>query len=196
MALTSWDLLVKSIKEKAGGVMLLVKGNADNNLYPLEVDPATGGLPITGTITATSASTGPTGSPVPAQATYAGYNDGSGNLVGLVLNGGALPVTPIGFNAIFQSEGNIVGTSLTGTYATIFTTAGAMKMLFLRSSCNQPVVISMDGGTTSTFILEQGNSVSFDFATDGMKIGAGVNIQVKHNGVVPTAGTVRVNGAY
>lgn len=55
------------------------------------------GLDISGTVSATNPSVGPTGSAVPSSATFMGVKDGSGNLVGLslgqALKAASLPVT-------------------------------------------------------------------------------------------------------
>lgn len=77
---------------------LLGRGTGTNDFYVLEVDPITGALPVSGTFTATSTTSGPTGSAVPAEADYIAGIDGNGDLQGLsVTTGGVLNVqfTPV-----------------------------------------------------------------------------------------------------
>ncbi len=47
-ALTSYPNLTPAVRNMLQNTSLFVKGNADNNLYLLEVDPATGALPVSG----------------------------------------------------------------------------------------------------------------------------------------------------
>lgn len=98
--------------------------------------------------------------------------------------------------ATFQAEGSIVFGSLTSTYATAFTTAGAMKLLQLRSSLNVPVYVSLDGGVTTHYVLEQGDAINIDLRSDNMTIASGTAVQAKYTGSAPTFGTLHVNGAY
>lgn len=50
MALTPWSSLSTVTKSKVQNFLLFCKGSADNEVYPIEVDPATGAIPITGTV--------------------------------------------------------------------------------------------------------------------------------------------------
>lgn len=45
MALTPWATLANLVKTKVQNVLLYVKSNAADEIYPLEVDPATGAIP-------------------------------------------------------------------------------------------------------------------------------------------------------
>ena len=89
------------------------------------------------------------------------------------------------------AQGSVAGTALTGTYATVLAPGGIYAILMIWNSTDKAISLSLDGGTTTHFVLERGeNTVSVDFAANG-KIGPNSNIQAKHNGVVPTIGTVR-----
>lgn len=70
-------------------VTLMARGSGTNAMYIMEVDPTTGGIPVSGTVTANNASIGATGAAVPASATYiAGKN--AGNLVGVAVSAGGV----------------------------------------------------------------------------------------------------------
>lgn len=99
--------------------------------------------------------------------------------------------TPTGA-AVSNSEGEIAGTSLTTAYATVLTPAFNTKILFVANSTDQPVRVSIDGGTTSTFYLTSNQAASVDFATNNLFISSGVNIQAKYAGTAPTMGQITV----
>lgn len=61
--------------------LLAVRGTGTDDYYVMEVDPTTGAIPVSGTITVSIPANGPTGSAVPADADYQGLNNG-GNLIG------------------------------------------------------------------------------------------------------------------
>lgn len=46
MALTSWIAASETLKSKAQNAMLWAKGTGTSDIYALEVDPVTGGLPV------------------------------------------------------------------------------------------------------------------------------------------------------
>jgi hypothetical protein len=46
MALTSWTLATNALKSKAQNAMLWAKGIGQQEIYALEVDPTTGGIPV------------------------------------------------------------------------------------------------------------------------------------------------------
>jgi hypothetical protein len=108
---------------------------------------------------------------------------------------GNLNVNTAGTAAIaYQAKGKIAGSSLTGSYATLLNPTSDLRIIQIFNSCNQTILVSLDGGTTDTFELEAGESTSVDLATNGMKFDNAVNISAKHGGVAPTAGSVRVTG--
>ncbi len=76
MALTPWGSLDPQAKNQVPGTLLVMKGIGSDSVYPVEIDPSTGEIPITGSFTATVASDGPTGAAVPADASYMGMNVG------------------------------------------------------------------------------------------------------------------------
>lgn len=106
-----------------------------------------------------------------------------------------VPVTtaPTLTDHAMPAQGSLAGTALTGSYANIVTSTNANggRILQIFNSCNQPITISLDGGTTNHYVLEVGDAgVTIDLAANGLRQGNNA-IQAKHNGVVPTAGTIR-----
>ncbi len=97
-------------------------------------------------------------------------------------------------NIAYQAKGKIAGTSLTGSYATLLDPSSDLRIIYLMNSCDQTILVSLDGGSTDTFELEPAESVSIDLTSSRMKFSNAVNISAKHAGVVPTAGTIRATG--
>lgn len=83
---TTANASLSSIDGKLGSLgQKLMAGSA-----PVVIASDQSAIPITGTITATNAANGATGSAVPAQATFVGGRDGSGNLRGLAVSTGGV----------------------------------------------------------------------------------------------------------
>jgi len=96
----------------------------------------------------------------------------------------------------FQTEGSIAFGSLTTSYATIFTTGGVLKYLQIRNSCDALVSVSLDGGSTTAYVLAQYDAVSIDLATNRISVPISTVFQAKYTGTAPTVGAVRINGGY
>jgi hypothetical protein len=97
-------------------------------------------------------------------------------------------------NIAYTAKGKIAGGDLTGTYATLLNPSSDLKVLLLMNSCNDTILVSLDGGSTDSLELEAYESVAIDLATSGLKFDNGVNISAKHAGAAPTAGTIRASG--
>lgn len=97
-------------------------------------------------------------------------------------------------NIAYQAKGRIAGASLTGSYTTLLNPTSDLRIIYIFNSCDQTILVSLDGGTTDTFQLEGGEGCSVDLGTSGLKFDNTVNISAKHDGVVPTAGSVRATG--
>lgn len=95
--------------------------------------------------------------------------------------------------ASFQSAGEIAGTALTGSYATVLTLNADAVCLVILNSCNNTIYVSLDSGTSDTLKLESGESLTLDFGTNGRRVASGTTIQAKHAGAAPTQGTIRVS---
>jgi hypothetical protein len=100
-----------------------------------------------------------------------------------------------GTTVAWQAEGNIAYGSLTTSYQTVFTPSANTKILFMRNNMNQPVIVSMDAGTTQNFILDAGDQVAIDFVANGV-ISTTTAIQAKYSGSAPTSGSFRINGGH
>lgn len=91
------------------------------------------------------------------------------------------------------AQGKISGTSLTGSYADLLSSSNASNARIIQvfNSCNQTILISLDGGTTLHYELEpQDGQITVDLASLGLKQG-NTAIQAKHAGAAPTSGTIR-----
>ncbi len=97
-------------------------------------------------------------------------------------------------NVAYTAKGKIAGSALTGSYATLLNPTSDLRIIYILNSCNDTIMVSLDGGTTDSFELESGESVTVDLAANGMKFDNAVNISSKHAGAAPTAGSVRASG--
>jgi len=93
----------------------------------------------------------------------------------------------------------LAGTSLTTSFQNVGSAlATPARIVTIINSCNQLVVGSDDGGTTSGYRLPAGASVTLDASNkkeaDGAApaLPAGAQFQFKHGGTVPTAGEVTI----
>lgn len=102
----------------------------------------------------------------------------------------AVAATNIGYTA----KGKISGASLTGSYATLLNPTSDLRILAILNSCDNTIMVSLDGGSTDSFELEAGESVILDLAANGLKFDNAVNVSAKHAGAAPTAGSVRASG--
>lgn len=115
-----------------------------------------------------------------------------GTTNGVVVNTIA-PVTTT--TAAFQAEGSVAFGSLTTSFATIFTPTAATKILQMRNNMNQPVIVSLDAGTTTNYVLDPGDAISLDLLANALNMGA-TAIQAKYSGTAPTSGNFRINGCH
>jgi hypothetical protein len=196
----------------AGGI-LTIQGNASGTP-----------IPISGSITASNAAVGATGSPVPTSASYGGLLNGS-NLIGALGDssgrtivagagtagsaaGGVLTVQGIGSmtpllvtstsstsSGTFQ-EGSIAAGSLTTSYATVVSTGGVAKIVQMRNDTDGTVLVSLNGGTTLSYTLVTGDFVSLDLAINNTSIASSTNLQAKYSGSAPTTGSIYINVTY
>lgn len=97
--------------------------------------------------------------------------------------------------ATFQ-DGAIAFGSLTTSFATVITTGGALKNVSLRNNTNAVVVVSLDGGSTTSYTLDAGDALSLDLKSLGRAIPTSTALQAKYSGSAPTSGSIRINGVY
>lgn len=95
-ALTPWMSLDPPVRNTVPGALTTAKGQGTDSIYAFEVDQTDGAWPVEGVaggvpIPVTNSSVGPTGSAVPADASYSGMNVG-GDLVGLTGTANGLKV--------------------------------------------------------------------------------------------------------
>jgi hypothetical protein len=115
-----------------------------------------------------------------------------------VTGGTPVPVTstpPTTTSATFQ-DGSIAFGSLTTSFATVITTGGTVKHVDMRNNTNQPVAISLNSGSTTSYSLDAGDQVSLDLSSNGVNIPSGTTLEAKYTGSAPTTGSVHINAFY
>jgi len=93
-------------------------------------------------------------------------------------------------------EGSLTSGSITGTYATVMTAGGTIKNISGRNNTNAVIEISFDNGSTTGMTLDPGDAFSFDLKPLGRQFSQNTQFQIRHNGVAPTSGSIRLNGIY
>lgn len=109
----------------------------------------------------------------------------------------AVPVTTTSTvtSGTFQ-DGSIAFGALTTSYQTVVTTGGVAKIVQIRNNTNATVVVSLNGGSTTSYTLDQGDFVALDLATNGSSIPSSTALQAKYSGSAPTSGSIRINVVY
>lgn len=140
---------------------------------PLQIEGVVNGtpIPISGSISGGNAAAGPTGSPVPADADYTGFQDGSGNLIG-VSAANPLPVTGGGgtIGAAVPSTGSYSGFNLAGNLVGV--------------SASNPLPVTGGGGPTGAPVPANASYIAYN---------NGGNLQGVDSGSFPLP--VVINGA-
>lgn len=87
----------------------------------------------------------------------------------------------------------IEGTALTTTYANVGTaTANDCYMVQAFNTCNDTIIVSLDGGTTDHFKLDASEAFTLDLRTNHIKLPIGTQIQAKDAGSTPASGSLRI----
>ena len=101
-----------------------------------------------------------------------------------------------------QSEAarSIAGTALTGALANVGAiTASPARVVLVFNGCDEEIVLSWDGGTTEGFIMPPTSAFAIDGPTNADTeerkpfLPVGAQFQAKHNGSVPTSGTLTIS---
>jgi hypothetical protein len=98
---------------------------------------------------------------------------------------------PFTKHAEFQAYGEIEGTALTGSYQQVITGNDDVFIIFVFNSCDDTVILSFDGGITDHFKLDKRESFDIDLRTSTLLIGR-PTIMAKHDGSVPSSGSIRI----
>lgn len=105
-----------------------------------------------------------------------------------------LPVTTGTVAATYGQNGRIGFNSISTSYQTVLTTSTNAKILFIGNSFDQGTIfVSLDGGITDNFALDPGQSISIDYATNGLHLAAGSIIQAQYAGNPPSSGQISVS---
>lgn len=129
-----------------------------------------------------------------------GWDAGMGGFAAIPLtnNGSTVPVEVTGTVVVSSGTstlanvacGKIAAASLTGSYATLLTMGGQGRVLHLYNSTDQPVLFSLDAGTTGSIELDAGESYAVDYVANAL-IATSSTIQAKYVSVAPSVGSVR-----
>ena len=106
----------------------------------------------------------------------------------VTVSGGTINITTA--DAIVPAFGEVAGTALTGSFQNLLVPGGDAKLVLLVNDCDQDIIISFDAGTTENIKLDSNVSTALDLAMNGMVLN-NLTYQVKHAGVVPTAGSIK-----
>lgn len=93
-------------------------------------------------------------------------------------------------HASIPAVSKILGTAITGSYQTVATFQDDVFLLLIFNSCDEPIHISLDGGTTTQLELE-GENVAIDLRSNEVGVKT-PTIQVKAVSSIPTAGSLRI----
>jgi len=114
-----------SQSRKGQWIQLMARGSGTNDMYVMEVDPATGALPVSGSIVVTNPSVGPTGDPVPLEANYIAGINPSGDLQGLSVDANGVLNVNADFSISNDTNYGVVGANTLRTAAQIGNATGA-----------------------------------------------------------------------
>lgn len=185
--LTPWGSLDPQAKNTVPGSLLVIKGIGSDLVYPLEIDPTNGGLPITGSITANNGSVGNTGSAVPSQGTYIGYNV-SGNLTGatgtangLKVDGSGVtqPVSGTFWQATQPVSGTITANAGSGTFAI---SAASLPLPAGASTAAKQPALGTAGSASADVITVQGIASMTALKVDGSGVTQPISGAVSQTG--------------
>lgn len=104
-------------------------------------------------------------------------------------------------HATFEFGAILPGTSITGSYQTIFTATQDLDFLSIGSTCDVnlllrvPSVLLSGVVTTAELPILARQAFIIDLRSFGKRLAAGA-IEVKHAGVAPTSGSFTAFGAY
>lgn len=93
-------------------------------------------------------------------------------------------------------DGAIAFGSLTTSYQTVVTTGGVAKIISIRNNTNAVEVVSLNGGSTTSYTLDPSDAISLDLKQAGLNIASSTALQVKYSGSAPTTGNFRMDVAY
>lgn len=93
-------------------------------------------------------------------------------------------------HAFVGGSATVVGTAITGTYASLLTATDDAVLVVIQNTCNQPLQITFDGGDTD-FDLLCAADVTLDLRTNNM-VFPSPDIRIRHTGTAPTRGDLAV----
>lgn len=95
-------------------------------------------------------------------------------------------------HAEIPARGKLDCSSVTASYAEVSTFDDDLRLLFVFNTLNQPVIVSLDGGVTDHFELDE-EGFDIDLRAGSMAL-AKPTVSVKAVSTLPTDGSIRVTG--
>lgn len=164
----TWSVAQPYVSKQVPPNAMIMRGKGTDAYYVLEVDPATGAIPVTGDITVTIDYSGVPGSPVPSDAAYVAGTDGT-NLRGLKTDtNGELQVDVL---TVGPPSGRSYVTSVRNAYASTAVTTGAWVQLI--------------ADTGATVI---GSITLFDSSGQTLELGTGAALSEARKLIIPPGG--------
>ena len=97
-------------------------------------------------------------------------------------------------HAEIPAYGSLDSGAIAAAYSQIISFTYDITILHVFTDLNQPFILSLDGGVTDHYLIPAFHSFIIDFQAGRMRVPT-PDVQVKHNGVAPTAGFISVTGA-
>lgn len=104
----------------------------------------------------------------------------------------SLPVVPSVDAAVFETLTSLAFGSIIGTYTLLLTPGGNLRYFEIQNDTDAPIIVSLDAGTTDHWQIPLKEPRIFDLVPFGRYQSAAIHI--KHTGVAPTSGEVRIMG--
>lgn len=108
----------------------------------------------------------------------------------------AYQVYPVYANKFFSEGGALGFASISGTYATIYTTSQQTAVITVTNATDVTLTFSFDSGSGDAVTLASGQTYTLAAIQNGGYIDGSVDIQVRDEGTAASTGLVRATGYY
>lgn len=107
-----------------------------------------------------------------------------------------VPTYPVYSNKFFGESGSLAFGSISGAYATIYTTGQQIAVIVVVNGTNVPLVFSFDSGSTDWIMVPAGQTFTLPAIQNGGYVDGLVDIQVKDLGSAAASGSAWYFGYY
>lgn len=193
---TTWSTAQPYVSKQVPPGAMIMRGTGTNAYYVLEVDPATGEIPVSLAGAAITIDySGATGAAVPADAAFIGGTDPSGIMRGVsVTTGGVVNVTEGGKTYSDSARYNYAGGSVTTSAWTqvIASTAAAINYLCITDQSGEVMELGTGAAASETrvFLIARGFSGCIP-----LTIASGTRIAVKAVSATASTGDLVISGS-